>query len=145
MQAVSSPWIHVLGPPTGRLLLGREGYEFDLDRVLDACAASGTAVELNANPHRLDLDAGDLPRVTHRGIKVAIDPDAHDLLGIEDVLYGVGAARRGRVRRGDVLTALPLEDFRAWCAKRRGLPPPPPFAWKPPPVPVPDDDDEEGA
>jgi DNA polymerase (family 10) len=144
VRAVSSPWIHVLGHPTGRLLLGREGYAFDLDRVLDACAAAGTAVELNASPHRLDLDAQHLQAATRRGIRIAIDPDAHDLLGIEDVLYGVGAARRGRVRRGDVLTALSVEDFRAWCARRRGLPPPPPIAWKPPPAPEPEDD-EEGA
>jgi DNA polymerase (family 10) len=144
VRAVSSRFLHVLGHPTGRLLLGREGYDFDLERVLDACAAAGTAVELNANPHRLDLDAGLLGGVTRRGIRIAIDPDAHDLLGIEDVLYGVGAARRGRVRRGEVLTALSVEDFRAWCAKKSGLPPPAPLAWKPPPAPEPGDD-EEGA
>ena len=127
VRAVSNPMIHVLGHPTGRLLLGREGYAFDMDRVLDACAKHGTAVELNANPHRLDLDAEHLEAAVLRGIKIAIDPDAHSLTGIEDVIYGVGAARRGGLRRGDVLTALPFEEFRAWCAKKRGLPPPPPF------------------
>lgn len=122
VRAVSSRHVHVLGHPTGRLLLGREGYDFDLDRVLDACAAHGTAIELNANPHRLDLDASLLERATSRGVKVAIDPDAHDLLGVDDVVYGVGAGRRGRLRRGDVLTALPADEFLAWCARKSGKP-----------------------
>ncbi len=127
VRAVSHPFLDVLGHPTGRLLLGREGYAFDLARVLDACAEHGTAVELNANPHRLDLDEASIPEATRRGIPIAIDPDAHSLTGIEDVIFGVGAARRARVRRGEVLTALPIDAFRAWLAKRRGLPPPPPF------------------
>jgi len=127
VRAVSNPYLDVLGHPTGRLLLGREGYAFDLDRVLDACAQHGTAVELNANPHRLDLDEASIPQALRRGIPLAIDPDAHSLTGIEDVIFGVGAARRAGVRRTQVLTALPVEAFRAWCAKRRGLPPPPPF------------------
>jgi DNA polymerase (family 10) len=131
LRAVTNPRIHVFGHPTGRLLLGREGYAFDVPRVLDACAASGTAIELNANPHRLDLDESLLEEATRRGVRVSIDPDAHSLTGIEDVVFGVGAARRGRLRRGDVLTALPLEDFRGWCAKRRGKPPPPPLAFAP--------------
>lgn len=119
VRAVSSPYIHVLGHPTGRLLLGREGYAFDMLRVLDACAEHGTAIELNANPNRLDLDEIWLPEAEKRGIPIAIDPDAHNLTGLDDVVYGVGAARRGRVRRASVLTALSVEEFRAWCAKRR--------------------------
>ncbi len=131
VRAVASPYVHVLGHPTGRLLLGREGYTFDLDAVLDACAAHGTAIELNANPHRLDLDESLLERATSRGIRVAIDPDAHDLVGVDDVVYGVGAGRRGRLRKGSVLTALPLEEFRRWCAKKSGKPTPTPFALPP--------------
>ena len=127
LRAVRNPLLHVLGHPTGRLLLGREGYAFDLDRVLDACQEAGTAVELNANPHRLDLDETALGGALRRGVPIAIDPDAHDLTGIDDVIYGVGTARRARVPRGAVLTALPLEEFRGWCAKKRGLPPPPPL------------------
>jgi DNA polymerase (family 10) len=138
LRAVASPWIHVLGHPTGRLLLGREGYEFDVERVLDACAASGTAVELNANPHRLDLDERWLPAAARRGVPIAIDPDAHDLKGIEDVIYGVGAARRAGLRRSEVLTTLSVEEFRGWCAARRGLPPPPP-------LPVPHREPDEDA
>lgn len=138
VRAVSNPFIHVLGHPSGRLLLGREGYAFDVERVLDACAEHGTAIELNANPHRLDLDEAWLPAATSRGVKVAIDPDAHDLQGIDDVVYGVGAARRGRVRRGDVLTALPLDAFRAWCAEKRGKKAAP-LRWK-----APADDAKEG-
>lgn len=124
VRAVSHPMIHVLGHPTGRLLLGREASAFDLDRVLAACAQHGTAVECNANPHRLDLDEAGLARALAHGVKVAIDPDAHDLRGLEDVVYGVGTARRARVRRADVLTALDADAFRAWCAARRGKPAP---------------------
>ena len=128
VRAVSNPLLHVLGHPTGRLLLGREGYAFDLERVLEACAKHGTAVELNANPHRLDLDEAALAAALRRGVPIAIDPDAHDLTGIDDVIYGVGTARRARVPRGAVLNALPVEAFRTWCAKKRGQPPPPPIA-----------------
>jgi DNA polymerase (family 10) len=131
LRAVRHPMIHVLGHPTGRLLLGREGYAFDLERVLDACAEAGTAVECNANPHRLDLDEPGLVAAAARGVKVAIDPDAHDVRGLEDVVYGVGTARRARLRRGDVLTALDVDAFRAWCARRRGLPPPAPWPTRP--------------
>ena len=131
VRAVGHPMIHVLGHPTGRLLLGREGYAFDLDRVLDACAAHGTAVELNANPHRLDLDEPGLAAAVARGVKVALDPDAHDVRGLEDVVYGVGTARRARLRRDDVLTALDVDAFRAWCAKKRGQPAPTPWPTRP--------------
>jgi DNA polymerase (family X) len=127
VRAVSHPLIHVLGHPTGRLLLGREGYEFDMERVLDACAKHGTAIELNANPHRLDLDEKWLPMAVARGIPIAIDPDAHDLRGIEDVVFGVGSARRVRIRRKDVLTALDVDAFLAWCANKRGRPAPAPW------------------
>ena len=133
VRAVSSRFIHVLGHPTGRLLLGREGSAFDVERVLDACAAHGTAIELNASPHRLDLDERWLRAAADRAIPVAIDPDAHDLRGLEDVVYGVGTARRARLRRGEVLTALDLDAFRAWCARRRGLPPPAPWPVRPAP------------
>jgi len=127
VKAVASGRIDVLGHPTGRLLLGRQGFEFDFDRVFDACAKAGAAVELNANPHRLDLDASLLPAVATRGIPIAIDPDAHDLRGIEDIVYGVGAARRAGLTKSQVLTTLDVEAFRGWRAKRRGLPPPPPL------------------
>jgi DNA polymerase (family X) len=133
VRAVSNPWIHVLGHPTGRLLLGREGADFDVERVLDACAEHGTAVELNASPHRLDLDERWLPAAVERGVKVAIDPDAHDVKSLEDVVYGVGVGRRARLRAGDVLTTLDVDAFRAWCARKRGRPAPPPWPRTPSP------------
>jgi DNA polymerase (family 10) len=119
VRAVSNRNVHVLGHPTGRLLLGREGYAFDVPAVLDACAQHGTAVELNANPHRLDLDEAWLGEAARRGVPIAIDPDAHSLNGVDDVIYGVGVARRARLRRRDVLTCLSVDEFRAWCAAKR--------------------------
>lgn len=142
LRAIGNPLLHVLGHPTGRLLLGREGYRFDTKRLFDACRAHGVAIELNANPHRLDLDETLLPEVVRRGIPIAIDPDAHDLRGIEDVNYGVGAARRAGVPKSSVLTALDVEDFRAWTRAKRGLPPPPPIVLPARPAPVGDADDE---
>jgi DNA polymerase (family 10) len=135
VTAARSPWIHVLGHPTSRFLLGREGAPFDLDAVLDACAESGTAVELNCQPRRMDLDEEGVARAAARGVPVAIDPDAHGPNDIENLILGVGVARRAGLRRKDVLTALPLEEFRAWCARRRGLPAPPPLVVGAPPVP----------
>jgi DNA polymerase (family 10) len=140
VRALADPLLHVLGHPTGRLLLGREGYGFDVARVFDACAKHGVALELNANPHRLDLDESLLPEASARGIPIAIDPDAHDLRGIEDVLYGVGVARRAGLRRREVLTALEVEAFRAWTRAKRGLPPPPPLVLPASALP-----DEDGA
>jgi DNA polymerase (family 10) len=127
VRAARSPWIHVLGHPTGRYLLGRAGAEIDLDRVLAACAETGTAIELNCQPRRMDLDEEGVARAAAKGVLVSIDPDAHGPNDVENVVLGVGVARRARLRRRDVLTALPLEEFRAWCARRRGLPAPPPL------------------
>jgi DNA polymerase (family 10) len=127
VRAARHPRIHVLGHPTGRHLLGREGARIDLPAVLDACAESGTAVELNCQPRRMDLDEAGVAEAAKRGVPVSIDPDAHGVNDIENVILGVGLARRARLRKGQVLTALPVEEFRAWCAKRRGKPPPVPM------------------
>lgn len=142
LRAIENPHLHVLGHPTGRLLLGREGFRFDTRAVFDACRKHGVAIELNANPHRLDLDESLLPEVVRRGIPIAIDPDAHDLRGIEDVNYGVGAARRAGVPRSSVLTALEVEEFRAWTRVKRGLEPPPPIVLPARSAPAEEEDDE---
>lgn len=106
IRAVSNPWATVLGHPTGRLLLAREPYALDLPAVLAAAAESGTAIEINANPHRLDLDWREMRLARKLGLKMVICPDAHSLEGFNHVRYGVQVARKGALTRADVLNSL---------------------------------------
>jgi DNA polymerase (family 10) len=117
-RALENPHVGILGHPTGRLLLQREGYAVDLEAVLAAAKRHGVALELNAHPQRYDLDWRHLPRAKALGVRIAIDPDAHQASGINDLALGVGIARKGWLEKGDVLNALPLAEFRK--ALRRG-------------------------
>lgn len=119
VRAVSHPAVTFLGHPTGRLLLAREGYDFDLDAVLDAAHANGVVVEVNANPHRLDLDWRPLRGWLRRGGLTAINPDAHSTGGLADVEYGVGIARKAGARAGQVLNTWPVERVEAFLEQRR--------------------------
>ena len=100
--AASNPRVTMIGHPTGRLLLARDGYAVDLDAVIDAAAASGTMIEINANPHRLDLDAVHCRRANQKGVTIVINPDAHSVAGLDDLVYGVSVARRGWLTKRDV-------------------------------------------
>lgn len=95
LTAVANPHTTILGHPTGRLLLSRAGYPIDHKRVIDACAEHGVAIELNANPYRLDLDWTWIPYAAEKGVKISINPDAHSTGGIDDIRFGVLAARKG--------------------------------------------------
>ncbi len=119
LQALENPFVDILGHPTGRLLLARDPYPLDLHRILDAAAQRGVAVEINAHPQRLDLDWVHLRYGIARGIKTAIDPDAHDIEGLQDIAYGVGMARKGWCTAEDVLNAWPLERLLDYLADRR--------------------------
>ena len=107
-----------LGHPTGRLLLSRKGYPIDYKKVIDACAANGVVIELNANPYRLDLDYQWIPYATEKGVSIAINPDAHSLEGIKDIHFGVLAARKGYLQREDCLNSKSLAAFENWLHKR---------------------------
>jgi DNA polymerase (family X) len=102
VRAVSNPRVTMLGHPTGRLLLARDGYNLDLDAVIDAAAAAGTMIEINANPHRLDLDAIHCRRARQKGVMIVINPDAHSVGGLDDLEYGVSVARRAWLCKDDV-------------------------------------------
>lgn len=119
VRAVRHPCTTFLGHPTGRLLLAREGYEVDLDAVLDAADEAGVIVELNANPHRLDLDWRVLRARLPRNKRTSIHPDAHSPQGLEDVLWGVHAARKAGARAADVLNCEPLSKVREHFDGRR--------------------------
>src|SRR6185437_2095377 len=87
--AASNPRVTMLGHPTGRLLLARDGYPVDLDAVIEAAAKAGTMIEINANPHRLDLDAVHCRRARDKGVTIVINPDAHATDGLDDLDYGI--------------------------------------------------------
>lgn len=109
ITAVRHPATRILGHPTGRLLLGREAYDVDLEAVLEACREHGVMVEINANPHRLDLDWRWLEKCRELNILVPINPDAHRIETLGDVRYGIGIARKGWLEARHVANCLPLD------------------------------------
>jgi DNA polymerase (family X) len=119
VRAVSNPRVTMLGHPTGRLLLAREGYAVDLDSVIAAAAKAGAMIEINANPHRLDLDATHCRRAKEKGVTIVINPDAHSTGGFDDLEFGVGVARRGWLGAADVFNTRPLKAVAAALEARR--------------------------
>jgi DNA polymerase (family 10) len=114
IRAVEHPEVDILGHPTGRLINERPGLAPDIERVAAAAAAAGTALEVNADPRRLDLD-GDAVRIAvGAGASIAIDTDAHRTTTLANVRYGVHTARRGWVTAADVINTRPLDDLRAF-------------------------------
>ena len=119
ITAVENPYTSILGHPTGRLLLVREGYRIDHHRVIQACAENNVAIELNANPYRLDLDWRYIHEAIDAGVLISINPDAHAMAELENVRWGVEVARKGWLSAEDCLNARSLEDFSAWVDARR--------------------------
>src|SRR5437764_2372007 len=113
IRAIENPFVTILAHPTGRLLLKREPYSIDIPAVLEAAAATGTWVELNAAPKRLDLDWRWWPLAKEKGVKCVIDPDAHRTERLQDLWFGVGIARKGWLTKADVLNCLPLGKIEA--------------------------------
>ncbi|MBI4365218.1 MAG: DNA polymerase/3'-5' exonuclease PolX [Deltaproteobacteria bacterium] len=112
--AIAHPATTILAHPTGRLLLARDAYPVDLPAVIDAAARRGVAIEINANPHRLDMDWRHGPYAKGRGLKTMINPDAHSVRGIEDMRYGVGIARKGWWTKDEVVNTWPVEKVERW-------------------------------
>ncbi len=111
VRAVSNPHVTALGHPTGRLLLRREPFQFDMTAVLDAAAKNNVAMELNAYPDRLDLNDVHLRMAKERGLKILINTDAHHTTHFEKLKYGILQARRAWLTPSDVLNTLPREKF----------------------------------
>jgi len=118
-RAMESPYMTILGHPTGRLLLAREAYAIDLDRVFEVAADNRVAIEINADPHRLDLDWRVLARARAAGVTISIGSDAHNLAGLGNVEFGVGIARKGGLGAGDILNCRDAAGFLAFAASRR--------------------------
>lgn len=119
VKALKNKYVAILGHLTGRLLLEREAYALDPEPVFQAAAEEGVAVEINANPHRLDIDWRHIPAARDKGVRFSIDPDAHSLAGLRVVPYGVGIARKGWLTKEDVITTLPLEQMKSYLRRRR--------------------------
>ena len=119
LAAMDNPYLTIIGHPTGRLLLSRDPYPVDLDAVMEKAAATGVALEINADPHRLDLDWRVLRQARERGVAISIGADAHNVAGLGYVEYGVGMARKGWLGRDDILNARPVEEFVAFAKARR--------------------------
>ncbi|PYJ89292.1 MAG: DNA polymerase/3'-5' exonuclease PolX [Verrucomicrobia bacterium] len=108
IHAIENPLVTMLAHPTGRLLLKREPYQIEIPAVLDAAARTGTWIELNAAPKRLDLDWRWWPRAKQKGVKCVINPDAHRTERLQDLWFGIGIARKGWLIKDDVMNCLPL-------------------------------------
>ena len=108
IRAIENPFVTMLAHPTGRLLLKREPYLINIPAILDAAAGSGTWVELNAAPKRLDLDWRWWPLAKQKGVKCVINPDAHRTERLQDLWFGIGIARKGWLTKDDVMNCLPL-------------------------------------
>jgi DNA polymerase (family 10) len=119
IKAMENPYITMLGHPTGRLLLKREPYVVDLAAVIDAAAATGTWIEINAAPKRLDLDWRWWPRAKEKGVKCVINPDAHRTERLQDLWFGIGVARKGWLTKADVVNCLPLGRIESELGRKR--------------------------
>lgn len=113
LKAVENPYTQIIAHPTGRLVLRREAFEYDMEAVFDACAKHGVVMECNAYPERLDLCDVHLRLAKQRGVKIVISTDSHTTSNLEYMKYGVITARRGWIEKKDVINTLPLNEFLA--------------------------------
>ncbi|HUQ99574.1 MAG TPA: DNA polymerase/3'-5' exonuclease PolX [Gemmatimonadaceae bacterium] len=121
LTALDDPHLTILAHPTGRLLLTREPYAIDIQAVLEKAVAVGVAVELNADPHRLDLDWRYCRQAKELGVTIEIGPDAHSAGSLDNVHFGIGMARKAWLEAGEILNTRSAEDVIAFARKRRGI------------------------
>jgi DNA polymerase (family 10) len=122
LRAMSNPYVDIIGHPTGRLILKREGYRIRLEQIFAAAAAAGVALEINSQVDRLDLDDGKARLAKQQGVKLVIDSDAHSPAGLGALRWGALTARRAWLEPGDVLNTQPVEVFRASLRRNRRRP-----------------------
>ena len=119
LKAMENSYVTIIGHPTGRLLLAREGYPIDMNKIIDAAAARQISIELNANPHRLDIDWRLLKHAKEKGVQISINPDAHRIEGFNDIQYGVGIARKGWLSPADVLNTRTTQQLQKFIDARK--------------------------
>jgi len=113
LAAIENPYTQIIAHPTGRLVLRREPFDYDMEKVFDAAAKNGVALECNAYPDRLDLKDVHLRTAKQHGAKIVISTDSHRANQLAFMKYGVKTARRGWIEKHDVINTLPLADFLA--------------------------------
>jgi DNA polymerase (family 10) len=119
LKAIENPYTTILGHPTGRLLLMREGYPINHHKIIDACAANGVIMELNANPYRLDMDWRYIDYAINKGVMISINPDAHEVEGFNDMFYGIEVARKGGLSKEMCFNAQSLAFIENHFANKR--------------------------
>ena len=119
LKAIQNPFTTILGHPTGRLLLSREGYPLDYERIFEACAKHKVVVELNAHPYRLDLDWRFISSAVEKGLMISINPDAHSTAGLHDMRYGVLVARKGFLQPENTFNAMTTVQLLAWIQEKK--------------------------
>ncbi len=111
IKAISNPYMSILGHPTGRLLLSREGYKIDIEQIIEACIENDIVIEINANPYRLDLDWRHMKNAKEKGCKFVISPDAHSPKEFDYMRYGINVARKGWLEKSDIINTLKKDEI----------------------------------
>lgn len=119
VKAMGNPYVTFLAHPTGRLLLKREPYAVDIPAIIEAAAETGTWIEINAAPKRLDLDWRWWPLAKEKGVKCVINPDAHRVERLQELVFGIGVARKGWLTKADVMNCLPLGKIEPELQRKR--------------------------
>jgi len=119
LKAIQNPYTTILGHPTSRLLLKREGYPIDHKKIIDACAQFKVVIEINAHPWRLDLDWRWIHYAVEKGVKISINPDAHDKAGLEDVYYGICVARKAGLVKKMTFNAMSMQEMDHYLGSRK--------------------------
>lgn len=119
MNAIENPYTTILGHMTGRLLLSRNGYPVNHEKIIDACVANQVVIELNAHPRRLDIDWRWIEKAINKGALISINPDAHELSGFHDIRFGVLAAQKGKLTNSKNLSSYSLQEFENYISELR--------------------------
>ncbi len=121
LTAIKNPFTSILGHMTGRLLLSRPGYPLNHEVIAAACLENHVAIELNANPSRLDVDWRHIRHITANNGLISIDPDAHFISGLNDIKYGVLVAQKAMLTRAQNLSSFSLKEFETYLQERKRL------------------------